>query len=56
MRGHCFPSEVVSGESYQSIAEAAKGRGGFCTCCHSGSPTTLFLVYWPHLQDTQGPV
>lgn len=31
---------MVSGESYQSIAEAAKDRGGFCTCCHSGFPTT----------------
>lgn len=39
MRGHCFPSEVVSGESNQGITEAAKGRGGFCTCCHSGAPT-----------------
>lgn len=39
MRGYCFPSEVVSGESDQSIIEAAKGRGGSCTCCHSGTPT-----------------
>lgn len=54
MRGRCFPPEVVSGESDQSITEAAKGRGGSCICCHSVQPQSLVL--WPHLQDTQGPV
>ena len=51
MRDHCVPPEMVLGESDQSIAEAAKSRGGSGTCCHSVQPQSLVL--WPHLQDTK---
>lgn len=56
MRDHCFPSEVVSGESDQSIVKAAKDRGAACTCCH-WYPNNFCPKYsGPRLQDTQGTV
>lgn len=56
MRDHCFPSEVVSGESDESIIKAAKDRGGACACCHWYPNNFCPRYSGPHLQDTQGTV